>query len=178
MRRAGFIHGADGIGDTFRPEPTSGPVDEPADALLRRLVDERPGELAVLTLGPLSNLAVVLDADPTWASRVADLVVMGGVVGTQGNALPYGEANIAHDPTAAAAGGAAQWMSPPLLVGLDVTHVATFGPDELALLAASNGSNPAATYLADPVAFYETFGATFVPDGECPCHDFLATIAA
>ena len=54
--------------------------------LLRRVVDERPGELAVVTLGPLSNVARVLADDPTWASRVGRLVVMAGSVAVGGNA--------------------------------------------------------------------------------------------
>lgn len=176
LRPADFIHGSDGLGNTNRPLPSTAPTSESAVALLRRLIDESPGEIDVLTLGPLTNIATVLAEDPTWAGRVGRLTVMGGAVGTQGNALPIGEANIAHDPVAAEAVVQAGWVEPPMLVGLDVTHVATFGPVELALLAERH--SPAADYLAEPVAFYKTFGATFVPEGECPCHDLVAAMAA
>ena len=172
LRSAEFIHGSDGLGDTFRPPPATVPVDESAVAFLRRTVDERPGELTLVTLGPLSNIAAVLAEDPTWSTRVKRLVVMGGVVGIQGNALPYGEANIAHDPAAAAAVVRAEWVEPPLLVGLDVTQKATLTDAEFELLAEHKSA--AAVYLDAPLHFYRTFGGTFAPAGECPCHDLLA----
>ena len=174
LRRADFIHGSDGLGDTFRPPPTTEPIAEPAVAFLRRLVDERPGELTVVTLGPLSNIAAVLAEDPTWSTRVKRLVAMGGVVGIQGNALPYGEANIAHDPAAAAVVVGARWNEPPLLVGLDVTQSATLTESEFALV--SEHKSAAASYLDAPLHFYRTFGGTFAPPGECPCHDLLAVM--
>jgi inosine-uridine nucleoside N-ribohydrolase len=174
LRPADFIHGTDGLGNTFRPAPPVAPADETAVSLLRRLVDESPGEVDVLTIGPLTNIAAVLAEDPSWAGRVRRLTVMGGAVATQGNALPVGEANIAHDPGAADAVVRAGWSQPPMLVGLDVTHVATFGADELALLAERR--NDGARFLAEPVAFYRTFGSTFVAEGECPCHDLVAAM--
>lgn len=176
LRPADFIHGTDGLGETHRPRPSLAAGDEGAVELLRRLVDERPGQVAVVTLGPLSNLAVVLAEDPSWAARVADLTIMGGVVSSHGNALPAGEANVAHDPAAAAAVVAAGWARPPLMVGLDVTHTATLGEAEFDLLAERR--TPAADFLAEPMAFYRRFGGTFVAGGHCPCHDLLAVIAA
>jgi purine nucleosidase len=76
---------------------------------------------------------------------------------------------------AAAAVVAAGWSTPPLLVGLDVTHDATLTEREFALLAERR--TPAAEYLDEPLQFYRRFGSTFtLPD--CPCHDLAATIAA
>jgi purine nucleosidase len=174
LRRADFIHGRDGLGDTFRPAPALSPVEEPAQSLLRRLVDERPEEITVVTIGPLTNVARVLEADPSWATRVADLVVMGGVVSPPGNALPVCEANIAHDPEAAARVVAAAWSRPPMLVGLDVTRRATLTQAEFDLLAKRR--NDAAGFLDEPLRYYRRFGGTFTP-GECPCHDLLAVMA-
>ena len=170
-----FIHGADGLGNTNRPAAPFGAVDEPAADLLTRLVAERPGELAVVTLGPLSTMAELVTADAGWAAGVGDLVVMGGAVASHGNALPAGEANVAHDPVGAAIVVGAAWSSPPLLVGLDVTHEATFSDAEWAAL--DRRANPAAAFLADPLAFYRRFGSTLTPTGESPCHDLLATMA-
>jgi inosine-uridine nucleoside N-ribohydrolase len=61
-------------------------------------------------------------------------------------------------------------------VGLDVTHRATFTPVELALL--DERRTPAAAFCAGPVRFYRPQGSTLVPDGSCPCHDFVAMMAA
>ncbi len=163
LRVADFIHGSDGLGNTFRPEPTNRPSDETAVALLRRIVDERPGEITIITLGPLSNIAAAIAQDPTWPTRVKDLYVMGGAVAVQGNALPQGEANIAHDPAAADVVARADWPNPPMLVGLDVTLAATFTPAIFDLLAEQR--NPAAAFLDEPMLFYRTFGSTLSPPG-------------
>ena len=174
LRPATFIHGDDGLGNTHRPEPDLRPVSEPAVDLLRRVVAERPGDVAVITLGPVTNVARAIEGDPTFASSVAELVVMGGSTRFGGNALPAGEANIAHDPEAAQVMVGAPWTSPPLLVGLDVTMQATLTQDEFALLA--RRVNAAGAFLDDPLRFYRIFGSSLsVP--ECPCHDLLAVLA-
>ena len=93
------------------------------------------GELTLVTLGPLTNVGVGrCDDHPECAADFADLVVMGGSARRGGNALPFGEANIAHDPIAAQRTVVAPWVRPPLLVGLDVTLVATLRPGEFELL--------------------------------------------
>ena len=168
-----WVHGRDGLGEAGIPPAPVVPVAEPAVALLRRLVDERPGELAVVTLGPLSNVARVLAEDPTWASRVARLVVMAGSVGLGGNATAAAEANVAHDPTALAAVVAAGWAQPPLLVGLDATLAATLSPAEIALCG--DRRTPAAAFCDGPLHFYRNVVGG--PSGDCACHDLLAVLA-
>jgi purine nucleosidase len=174
LRPATFIHGDDGLGNCAGEAAPGGPVAEPAAELLTRLARERPGELALVTLGPLTNIAQAVRDDPAFAGAIDELVVMGGSVRAGGNALPAGEANVAHDPIAAAEVVTAGWRTPPLLVGLDVTLVATLSDAEFALLA--EGRNAAAAFLNGPLRFYREFGSTFTaPD--TPCHDLLAVIA-
>jgi purine nucleosidase len=176
LRPADFIHGTDGLGNTFRPRAAFGPIQLHAVDLLQRLVDDNPGELVVVPIGPLTNIAAAIEADPTWAGRVKRLVIMGGAALTQGNALPIGEANIAHDPTAAAIVARAAWSTPPLMVGLDVTHLATFTTTEVALVEQHNTA--AGAFLDAPLAVYRRYGGTFCAPGEFPCHDALAVMAA
>lgn len=154
---------------------------EPAQDLLARLAVEQPGELHLVTIGPLSTVAGALTASPELAAGYASLTVMGGSVLAGGNALPAAEANIAHDPMAAAAVLAAGWggEEPPLLVGLDATLQALLAVDEeLALARAS--TSVAGRFLADPLtgyaAFYASVGQT--PPGTFPCHDLVAVLAA
>jgi purine nucleosidase len=176
LRRPAFIHGADGLGDTTKdtPPPANAPVGEPATALLRRLCSKRQGQVTVVTLGPLSNLGALLEEDPGFAGTVRDLVVMGGSARAGGNALPNGEANIAHDPVAAATVAAADWARPPLLVGLDVTLKATLTERHFELLAEHRC--PAAAFLDAPLRYYRRFGGlATAPDA--PCHDLLAVVA-
>jgi purine nucleosidase len=176
LRRADFIHGADGVGDTGRPQAQIVPRDGSAVDGLRAAVDADPGAVTIVTIGPLTNVANVIRDDPSWAMRVHRLVIMGGAFFTQGNAMPVGEANIANDPTAAATVLAASWSVPPLLVGLDVTHQATL-TDELVALADEHRT-PAARYLAELLHFYRRYGGTFCVTGEFPMHDALAVMAA
>lgn len=172
LRPADFIHGADGLGNTRGDRlPSRAPLED-AQALLDRLVDDNT---TVVTLGPLTNLAAFLRNAPGNAQRIGDLVVMGGAAAGGGNALPDGEANVAHDPEAAAIVAATDWRRPPLMVGLDVTHRATLDDSDFALLAEHR--TPAAAFLDGPLRFYRPFGSTFTRPG-CPCHDFAAVLAA
>ncbi len=99
---AGHVHGMDGLGDIGFPEPQAQTSDEHAANALLRLTGERPGELTLVALAPLTNLALALRLDPTLPQRVARLVVMGGAVTGHGNTgkVPA-EFNIGFDPEAA-----------------------------------------------------------------------------
>jgi purine nucleosidase len=174
LRPATFIHGDDGLGNAAGPEAPIAAVDEPATALLARLVRERPAELTLVTLGPLTNIGVVIEEHPEFARGIAELVVMGGSARRGGNALPDGEANVAHDPIAAQRTVLAPWVRPPLLIGLDVTMTATLSPAEFTLLGEHR--TPAAEFLDAPLHFYREFGSTFTaPD--TPCHDLLTVLS-
>jgi len=100
---AGFVHGADGFGDTGYFSAARMPEEEHAAHAIVRLARERPGELTLVALAPLTNLALALKLDPTLPSRVARLVVMGGAVTVRGNMphMPAAEFNIGFDPEAA-----------------------------------------------------------------------------
>ncbi|MGY3039942.1 purine nucleosidase [Rhodanobacter sp. TND4EL1] len=99
---AAFVHGDDGFGDVGFPEPAATLSAESAALALLRLTRERPGELTLVALGPLTNLALALRLDPSLPERVARLVVMGGAVTGHGNTgkVPA-EFNIGFDPEAA-----------------------------------------------------------------------------
>ncbi len=175
LRPADFIHGVDGLGETFRPDSGLEPVAETAAELIVRLARDGAGELRLVTLGPLTNVALALDLDATLPERVSAITVMGGTIVAPGNALPSAEANIAHDPAAARRVVGAGWTD-ATLVGLDVTHHATLTSTEFALL--DERRNATARFLAEPLAFYRRFGGTFCEPDECPCHDLLAVMAA
>ncbi len=175
LRPASFIHGRDGLGDVglTAQAPPFAPTDEPASEALARLAARHRGLLRVVTLGPLTNLAVAMRQHPDLVDDVATLTVMGGAVAVPGNALPLGEANIAHDPTAAQEVVVAGWRD-ATLVGLDVTHLATFDRPLLDLVA--QRLSPAASFMAGPLETYARFGGTFCASGEVPCHDLVAAM--
>lgn len=99
---AAFVHGQDGFGDIGFPSPHAALAEEPAALALLRLTRERPGELTLVALAPLTNLALALRLDPSLPERVARLVIMGGAVTGHGNTgrVPA-EFNIGFDPEAA-----------------------------------------------------------------------------
>lgn len=99
---AALVHGRDGFGDIGFAAPQAGVADEPAALALLRLTRERPGELTLVALAPLTNLALALRLDPALPQRVARLVIMGGAVTGHGNtgSVPA-EFNIGFDPEAA-----------------------------------------------------------------------------
>jgi purine nucleosidase len=98
---AGYVHGRDGFGDTGYAPATRAADPEHAALAIVRLAREHAGRLLLVTLGPLTNLALALRLDPGLPQRVGRLVVMGGAVTGQGNTSVPAEFNIGFDPEAA-----------------------------------------------------------------------------
>lgn len=96
------VHGSDGFGDAGLPAPRHQAQAEHAALAINRLTRDRPGELTLVALAPLTNIALAVRLDPELPKRVARLVVMGGAVNGHGNlARPPVEFNIGFDPEAA-----------------------------------------------------------------------------
>lgn len=100
-RVADFVHGSDGMGNTCLPPPKAKKVEKSASEFLVDKVSEFPGEVSVLALGPLTNLALAIKRDASFASKVKKIVVLGGAFFALGNVNPAAEANILGDPEAA-----------------------------------------------------------------------------
>ena len=95
------IHGADGMGNTNYPDPHRAPDGGHAvDVLVERFTRE-PGALTLVTLGPLTNVAMAILRDPHFAASVKECYVMGGAANVIGNKTPSAEYNIWVDPEAA-----------------------------------------------------------------------------
>lgn len=96
-------HGEDGLGKCNYPPANRHAEAEPAVQALIRLANEAPGELTLVTLGPLTNLAVAIRLDPDLPQKYKDLVVLGGAIQANGNSwVPAAEFNFFIDPEAAA----------------------------------------------------------------------------
>lgn len=99
---AAFVHGQDGFGDAGLPEPSRTPSPAHAVDAILEASRRHAGELTLVCLGPLTNLAVALLLDPSLPTRVPRLVVMGGAVNGRGNTERVkAEFNIGFDPEAA-----------------------------------------------------------------------------
>jgi purine nucleosidase len=148
-------HGPRGIGHAELP-PARRPLErEDAATLIVEMARARPGEIMLVTLGPLTNLAVALEREPSLPNLLARWVLMGGAYRAPGNTTPTSEWNIYVDPHAAKA-VFERWgrrtSERPLALGLDVTEQARFVPEHLRHLAVRAGSQPldAARLGADP----------------------------
>ncbi|KAE9621765.1 hypothetical protein Lal_00032875 [Lupinus albus] len=100
-RVADFVHGKDGLGNINLPPPKSNKIEKSASEFLVEKVSEYPGEVSVLALGPLTNLALAIKRDSSFASKVKRIVILGGSFFALGNVNPAAEANIYGDPEAA-----------------------------------------------------------------------------
>ena len=97
---AHFFHGRDGMGEQGYPPPRGSPGKEHAVDVLIEAIRADPG-IVLVTLGPLTNLALALTQAPDIASGVSRCVVMGGTACSAGNITPAAEFNIWVDPEAA-----------------------------------------------------------------------------
>ena len=98
-----LIHGDDGLGNyTERPSSTRRVEEEHAALTLIRLANKYPGELSLVALAPLTNIALATRLDPTFPSKIKSIMMMGGAIHARGNTNNVAaEWNIYCDPEAA-----------------------------------------------------------------------------
>ena len=171
---ATWVHGEDGLGNSSQPEPSGSPSDEHAVEQILRLSREYASELTIVAVGPLTNLALALRVDPGVAARIGRVVIMGGSARTGGNVGAWTEANIGHDPEAAAAVFEADL--PRTMIGLDVTTRVGLGDDEVSAFAASR--DPAAELAAAILPHYLGVYEVWSGQRRCALHDPLAVAVA
>ncbi|GGP78292.1 nucleoside hydrolase [Saccharothrix coeruleofusca] len=151
-------------GATTAADPT------PAARVLVDRVNERPGEITVLAIGPLTNIATAMMLDPEWSQKIKQLVVMGGAFDVP-NLLH--ELNAAYDPEAThivLSSGA-----PLLIVPLDVTTRTFMRLGDVDRLDAAG--TPLATYLGHTARPWITWLAERFAEDGCALHDPLALAA-
>ncbi|MEL6217943.1 MAG: nucleoside hydrolase [Pseudomonadota bacterium] len=171
---ATHVHGPGGFGTVSLPEPTRLADPRSAPQFLAESCAARPGDVTIVAVGPLTNLAAALDATPGIASTVRSVIVMGGAVRCEGNVTPYAEANIWQDPHAAERVFGADW--PVTLVGLDVTERITCTAADLVPMVSASPRTGA--FLAEAAEFYFDFHRRTAEIDGCHLHDPAAVIAA
>ena len=115
---AHHVHGASGLGSALLPAPSSRAAAGHAVDFLIDTTGAAPGEITLIAIGPLTNIALAVRREPRLVGWVRDFVIMGGSAG-RGNTTPAAEFNIAADPEAAAIVFGAGWTV--TMIGLDVT---------------------------------------------------------
>ena len=150
-------HGPTGTGYAELPPPSREISQRHGVEVIVEAARARPGELTLVTLGPLTNVAVALEREPGLPGLLRRLVIMGGAYGAPGNTTPTTEWNVHCDPDAARivvrAWGDALAADPsvarPLAMGLDVTERARIDPEHVVRLARRAGSVPDDSLVAD-----------------------------
>src|SRR6476661_809685 len=201
-------HGPRGLGHAELPPATRPLSDRNAVDLIIDEARRRPGEITLVTCGPLTNLALALLREPALPRLLKGWVLMGGAYRHPGNTSPTTEWNIHCDPDAAKIaftvwGESAEAHGHPRAValGLDVTEQAKILPEHVVALARAAGSapddslalargedpmhatrsaasNPIVRFVADSLRFYMEFHARYDGFYGAFIHDALAAAAA
>lgn len=180
-----FVHGDDGIGNCYPTAPVHLNAAarhanihklSAADYIVEQ-ARSQPGEISLIAVGPLSNIAMALQKEPNLPKLVKQLIVMGGALDEPGNVTPLAEANFFNDPHAADRLLAHDW--PMVIVGLDVTHNVMITDSLIANLrdkAATTGD-----FLWRTSRFYIDFytnkgAAKNAGEPQCAMHDAAAVV--
>ena len=132
-----FVHGDNGLGNIdYQFDERLAPLDKTAAEFIIEQSHQYPGELTLLPVGRLTNIALALRMDPTLPSRIRQVVIMGGAFAVPGNVTPVAEANIIGDPHAADIVFNAGFEL--TAIGLDVTTQIIVGLPELEALQVAN----------------------------------------
>lgn len=172
-RIADFVHGSDGLGNRAPPKCEASPAPGSAADFIIEQVNRDPGNVVVLCLAAMTNVALALKKDPTIANKWARLVVLGGAFNVSGNVNPAAEANIFGDPEAAEF--VLSRAKNMYMVGLDVTHTCLLTGDQLSSL---KGQGHYGTFLSDISEYYLQYHRNFYAQDAVFVHDSAALIAA
>jgi purine nucleosidase len=179
LETAPEAHGPRGLGYAELPSATRPLSERHAADVIADAARGHAGTLTLVTLGPLTNLAMAVMRDPQLPTRVR-WVLMGGSYRAAGNTAPTTEWNIHVDPEAAhiAFQAFARAGVRPLAFGLDVTERAKFLPAHLERLAASAPESPVVLFAREALRFYMEFHSRFDGFYGAFIHDALAVAAA
>ncbi len=134
LTTAELFHGDNGLGGIELPKSKISTRSEHAVDLILSMVNARPGEITLITLGPLTNIAMALLKDPSIKGKVKGIISMGGSI-SGGNVTPAAEFNYFNDPEAAKT--VFDSGIPITMVGLDVTNKALLRREHLEPLKAA-----------------------------------------
>jgi purine nucleosidase len=201
-------HGPQGLGHAELPPPSRPLSDRNAVDLIIDEARRRPGEITLVTCGPLTNLALALQRERALPRLLKGWVLMGGAYRHPGNTAPTTEWNIHCDPDAAkiaftawGESAEAHGHTRAVALGLDVTEQARILPEHVVALARAAGSapddslalargedpmhatrsvasNPIVRFIADSLRFYMEFHARYDGFYGAFIHDPLAVAAA
>ena len=165
---AADAHGETGLDGVDLPPPSTAPVADHAKDFLAEKASASDQPVTLVALGPLTNIALLLEAHQETAKKIERVVLMGGAI-HEGNQTPSAEFNIWIDPDAAAR--VFKSGLDVTMVGLDVTNKAVLSNADAESL---RGAGPVAEAAADMLDFYLGFYNEAYDHGGAPIHDAVA----
>ncbi len=160
-------HGEQGIGYAKLPAPQSQPkVQKGSDYLIEKIMSS-PGEITLVAIGPLTNIALAIRQEPRIVENVKEVFVMGGAIRHEGNTTPLAEFNTYVDPHAAHI--VFHSGMPITLTPLDVTYQCVFLKDDLNRLLKID--SPITKFIADATRFYMEFHDEYQSIEGCVIND-------
>src|SRR6202171_1945667 len=165
---AEFWHGKNGLANIELPASKCKVDGRYGPDLIIQLVHASPHEITLVPVGPLTNIALAVEKDPSIVPLVKEVILMGGSI-TGGNVNAAAEANIYNDPEAAQIVFQAGW--PLTMVGLDVGDKTLLSPKYLAQLGQSHG--PVNDFIYQVAHYLIDLSAQF-GSGGTPMYDPLA----
>ncbi|HZW00229.1 MAG TPA: nucleoside hydrolase [Candidatus Deferrimicrobium sp.] len=189
LRTAADTHGPTGLGYAVLPAPRGGVVAEDAAGAIVAAARAQPAEVTLVTLGPLTNVALALQREPDLPRLLRRMVMMVGSYRAPGNTAPTLEWNAGVDPEALAAvltawrvARAGNPVVPlPVAFGLDVTERAKMTLahlERLATRAGGESGNAVVRFVTDALRFYFEFHSRYDGFYGAFIHDALALAAA
>lgn len=173
------IHGANGIGDVDLPCEKAYDFSDGVKLLVETMRNH-PGEITLITLGRMTNLALALEMEPNLPNLVKRVVAMGGTIHQHGNAGPMAEANIIGD--AEAADAVFQAGFDLSLAGLDVTTRTWLSLEKIKYAERylqNERDRKVYDYVTECLKHYMVFNAgSGMGAGVCPVHDPSAMLLA
>ena len=163
-------HGDTGLGHAVLPPPTITAVNENAANLIIEIVNANPGEITILCIGPVTNLALALLKEPSLRKKIKNVLSMAGTIHYPGNATPSSEYNVFCDPESFDI--LLRSGIDLTIVPLDVTYQCLFTKDHVARLKGAR--TDIAEFIDRSTAFYMEFHAEYQGIQGCAINDPLA----
>ena len=167
-------HGNTGIGYASLPAPKTSPVEQHAVDFLIQTLLASPGEITLVAIGPLTNIALALRREPKIIPVIKEIISMGGAIRHPGNTTPLAEFNVYVDPHAAHIVYHAG--VPMTLVPLDVTYQCVLTAQDVQRLMKMD--TPLTRFIADSTRFYMSFHDEYQKIQGCVINDPLALALA
>jgi len=163
-------HGNTGLGYAKLPEPRTKPtVQHGCDFLIEKVMSN-PGEITLVAVGPLTNVAMAIRKEPKFAKSLNEIIIMGGAIRHEGNTTPLAEFNTYVDPHATHIVFHAG--IPTTLVPLDVTYQCVLTTKDVERLMKID--SPIPKFIKDTTAFYMEYHNTYQDIKGCIINDPLA----